>query len=206
MNGSSAKAAIPYVVIAALIALGLAAAVVRALDWEGDWVVGLLLAAAIGVAGWKVWTDIVKPRRLNMIAGREERRHSEAVGLSLSNRTLSVVNRGTHEVRSVEITALVDGGDMDEMLMGPSFQPSGAAGVEVVPMPGTDFMVRIAQLTPTRGWGIGTFQELHGNQTSAVRFDVAWIDHAGRRRSSTGSADVLDGGSSSVPLTERPQQ
>jgi len=86
MNGPSLKTVIPYMVIGALIALGLGAAVVRALDWEGDWEVGVLVAAAVGAAGWKVWTDIVKPWRLERNAETAESRHSQAVGLSLRRR------------------------------------------------------------------------------------------------------------------------
>ena len=35
-------------------------------------------------------------------------------------------------------------------------------------MPGTDFVVRITHLTPTRGLRVGMFEEPQGNQTSGT--------------------------------------
>lgn len=187
----------------AVVVFGASAAVVAALEIEGWWVVALAIAGAVTAAGWSMWTSVLYPALVADVAQRIEERHARAVGLSIHDRTFSVINQGTHEVRDVKINAMADGGDLDEMLMASRFDPGPAEVVQVLAMPGNDFVVEIAQLTPSRGWTVGTFAPAERDETSRVRFDVAWLDHNGLRRTAVGVTDVMAAGYSQIELTPR---
>lgn len=110
-----------------------------------------------------------------------------------SNISLSVLNRGTHIIRDIEINAIPDDMDWFEHTHGPlpNLKEMGARQVEIIcPIMGGWFYATISQLNPNRGFTIATFEIRSGDYTK-IDFDVFWNDHTGMQRKSNGVVDLL---------------
>jgi hypothetical protein len=187
------------VALVGLIGLTFVAALADTFGWKGWWVTATFVLVAVLGLVWKLWHDVVEPARERAQAETTERVHATAIEIMLTSSeggsvSVSVLNRGTHHIKSVEVLAMPVGAELDEMLAGPTFRPPlGAQNPEVqhTAMPGGDLYCRIAELIPDRGYGIGTYLETPGAETR-VTFEVRWIDHGGQLRKAVGTADLAD--------------
>ena len=195
-----------------LAGLTFVAALANAFGWKGWWVTATIVLVAVLGLVWKLWQDVVEPAKERAQAETTERVHATALEVALTNSddgwvSVSVLNRGTHHIRNVELLAMPVGAELDEMLIGPRFRPGAdIAGVEHTQILGADLYCRIAELIPDRGYGIGTYLETPAAVTK-VKFEARWIDHDGQLRKAVGLADLADVASQvfhTVPMIPRP--
>jgi hypothetical protein len=115
----------------------------------------------------------------------EVKRHGTALHIS-------ALNQGTHVIRDIEINAIPDDEDWFEQSHGPlpKLIEGGGRGVEVVyPIAGGWFYATVAQLSPSRGCGVASFETTSADYTQ-IDFDVFWNDHTGKQRKAHKVADV----------------
>ena len=101
------------------------AALARTFGWNGWWIAtgGLLLAVSHPFRS--LWVDVLLPARKAAAVKKIDKAHSTAVEVALTRDDdgvgVSVDNRGTHEVRHVNVIGFPVG-ERDVALVGPTFE------------------------------------------------------------------------------------
>ena len=198
---------ISFAVAVVLAVLALTAALAQSFAWSGWWVVTVAVVLAVLTFSWKLWIDVVIPWRTSKKDDEVEERHASAVRLDLhanaARVAFSVTNVGTHEVRTVKVIGIAEGGELDPLLALPAFIPSShGPGVKFTPMPVGDLCIEVTSIFPQTGLALGEFDLSPGKPMARrVDLDVTWLDHGGMRRRSHGIADLNHpgGGANLVP-------
>ena len=194
-----ARAALVLLVVT-IAALAFVAALANAFDWNGWWVIAVVVTLAALTLVWKVWSDVIRPAREDRKAEQREHRHATALAVRLDrihdDVTVWIENQGTHEVRRIEVIGTPVG---DSGLLGPPFRPDEYEGITHHDAPGNDLYFEIEYIDPNRGLRLATYHEIEdlsfpeiGDLPTEIRFEVWWTDHEGRRRYSEGVSDLAD--------------